>query len=223
MSSDTPENNALSGPVPEELVQRIGRLTCMLRDSMQELGLDKAVENAAQAIPDTRERLSYVAAMTEQAAERALNAIDQAQPIQESLTRGAQVLEQDWTQWSNQSPEASPSPALIQQTRAFLAEVPQQTRATQNQLMEILMAQDFQDLTGQVIKKLMKVIEEIEQQLVQVLVDCVPGGSEKMILRCLNAAGAATGSSLHGPQIKPEADAVDGQEQVDDLLAQLGF
>ena len=60
----------LSNESAEQLFQRIGALTRMLRDNMRELGLDKEIERAAQAIPDARDRLSYIASMTEQAAER---------------------------------------------------------------------------------------------------------------------------------------------------------
>ncbi len=62
----------------DRILARIGQLTHTLRDSMRELGLDKQLEAAAQAVPDARDRLKYVATMTEQAAERALNAIEKA-------------------------------------------------------------------------------------------------------------------------------------------------
>jgi chemotaxis protein CheZ len=71
----------------EQLVNRIGHLTRQMREGMRELGLDKSIARAAEAIPDARDRLSYVAQMTERAAERALNAIDVAQPIQDNLSK----------------------------------------------------------------------------------------------------------------------------------------
>ena len=83
----------------DDLVRRVGQLTRMLRQSMRELGLNKEIEKAAVAIPDARDRLSYVAKMTEQAAERSLNAIDRAQPLQEQLGRGAGALDPEWEAW----------------------------------------------------------------------------------------------------------------------------
>ena len=74
-----------SNEAAEQIIHRIGNLTRMLRDNMRELGLDKEIERAAQAIPDARDRLSYIAAMTEQAAERSLTAVELAQPLQEEL------------------------------------------------------------------------------------------------------------------------------------------
>lgn len=213
---------------PDNLIQRIGQLTRMLRDSMRELGLDKEIERAAQAIPDARDRLGYIAVMTEQAAERALNAVDLAQPIQEEMAKGAKGLDERWQAWFADPLDLEQAKALVTDTRAYLAEVPQWTQATQSQLLEILMAQDFQDLTGQVIKKMMEVIQEIEHQLIQVLIDSVPQGSEQAILKRLAEVEwepvGDHGKLLNGPQIKPTpGEAVASQDQVDDLLKQLGF
>ncbi|HEY6612152.1 MAG TPA: protein phosphatase CheZ [Pseudomonas sp.] len=212
---------------PDELIQRIGQLTRMLRDSMRELGLDKEIEKAAEAIPDARDRLTYVASMTEQAAERALNAIDRAQPLQDEIANGASALDKRWADWFANPVELEEARELVKDTRGYLAEVPRQTQATQRELMEILMAQDFQDLTGQVIKKMNEVIREIEHQLIKVLIESVPDGSEAIILKRL-AEGEWEQEKpkqlLNGPQVKPTAgDAVANQDQVDDLLDELGF
>lgn len=207
----------------EDLVQRIGQVTRMLRDSMRELGLDKEIEKAAEAIPDARDRLSYVATMTEQAAERALNAIDRAQPIQDALESRAEELDSRWAQWFAEPKELDEAKELVTDTRAYLSAVPAQTRATNAELLEIMMAQDFQDLTGQVIKRMMDMIKEIENQLVQVLLDNVPDSQDRQELRKTLVNERET-SLLNGPQIKPEgADVVSDQGQVDDLLDSLGF
>lgn len=213
----------------DELVQRIGHLTRMLRENMRELGLDKEIERAAEAIPDARDRLSYVGSMTEQAAERALNAIDRAQPIQDDMGAQAQALDERWQAWFADPIELDQAKELVNDTRAYLGNVPAQTQATNAELMEIMMAQDFQDLTGQVIKKMMDVIREIEHQLVQVLLDSVPEseGREAMQKRAegqWKADEQREESLLNGPQVKPEGeDVVNSQDQVDDLLDELGF
>ena len=213
--------SAATGPnaQSDDLVQRIGQLTRMLRESMRELGLDKEIEKAAEAIPDARDRLSYVATMTEQAAERSLNAIDRAQPLQDSLSEHAKALDDRWQQWFDAPKELDEARDLVSDTRAYLTMVPENTQATQKELLEILMAQDFQDLTGQVIKRMMDVIREIEDQLVQVLIDSVPESEARDSLRRRNED-----SLLNGPQVKPESsDVVASQDQVDDLLDELGF
>jgi chemotaxis protein CheZ len=202
------------GDSAEQLVNRIGQLTRQMREGLRELGLDKSIAMAAEAIPDARDRLSYVAQMTERAAERALNAIDVAQPIQEGLAKQASGLNQRWDAWFASPLELDDARELVVDTRSYLSEVPRQVGATNAQLMEIMMAQDFQDLTGQVIKKMMDVIKDMETQLLQLLIDNAP----------MDKRQEAHNTLLNGPQIKPgNTEAVDDQGQVDDLLASLGF
>jgi chemotaxis protein CheZ len=198
----------------EQLINRIGHLTRQMRDGMRELGLDKGIAQAAEAIPDARDRLNYVAAMTERAAERALNAIDAAQPIQEQLAKQATGLRERWDLWFAGPLGLEEARELVGDTRGYLTDVPQRTAAINAQLMEIMMAQDFQDLTGQVIKKLMDVVQDVETQLLQLLIDNVPADKRADV----------TGSMLNGPQVKAgNADALADQAQVDDLLSSLGF
>nr|WP_297457415.1 protein phosphatase CheZ [uncultured Halomonas sp.] len=208
----------------EDLIQRIGHLTRTLRENMRELGLDKEIEKAAEAIPDARDRLNYVASMTEQAAERALNAIDRAQPIQDQLEAQANALDKRWDEWFAEPKELDEAKALVKETRAYLGDVPTQVQATNAELLEIMMAQDFQDLTGQVIKRMMDVIKQIENELVQVLLDNVPDSEDRQELKRAMESEKKESSLLNGPQIKPDgADVVSNQDQVDDLLDSLGF
>ncbi|OZI22331.1 protein phosphatase CheZ [Bordetella genomosp. 7] len=199
---------------PNDLIHRIASLTRMLRDSMRELGLDQAIKDAAQAIPDARDRLRYVAQMTEQAATRVLNATDAAGPLQDNLSRTASQLDARWQQWFDQPLELPEARELVKDTRAFLGGVPALAQQTQGHLMEIVMAQDFQDLTGQVIMRMMDVVGAIERELLQVLLDNVPQERRE-----------EAQSLLNGPQVNPagKADVVTSQDQVDDLLASLGF
>lgn len=207
-------SKAVVGDSAEQLVNRIGHLTRQMREGMRELGLDKSIAKVAEAIPNARDRLGYVAQMTERAAERALNAIDVAQPIQDGLAKQANGLTQRWDVWFASPVELNDARELVMDTRSYLSGVPKQVSATNSQLMEIMMAQDFQDLTGQVIKKMMDVIKDMEGQLLQLLIDNAP----------LEKRQEASNGLLNGPQIQlGNADAVDDQEQVDDLLASLGF
>jgi chemotaxis protein CheZ len=186
-----------------------------MREGMRELGLDKSIAKVAEAIPNARDRLGYVAQMTERAAERALNAIDVAQPIQDGLAKQANGLTQRWDVWFASPVELNDARELVLDTRSYLSAVPKQVSATNAQLMEIMMAQDFQDLTGQVIKKMMQVIEDMDTQLLQLLRDNAP---------MLEKRPETSPSMLNGPEITPgKADAVAEQDQVDDLLASLGF
>ena len=211
------QENASSEAVPdsaEQLVHRIGLLTRQMRESIRELGLDKGIARVAESIPDARDRLGYIAQMTEQAADRVLNAIDVAQPIQDGLANQAKALTERWNAWFENPVELDAARQLVLDNRAYLAAVPQQVSATNSQLMEIMMAQDFQDLTGQVIKKMMHVIKDADTQLLQLLIDNAPPEKRHDTSQGL----------MHGPQTVPGLpSAVQGQDQVDDLLASLGF
>ncbi len=215
MTTATDHDTQQEGIQPaEDLIARIGALTRLLRDSMRELGLDQAIKDAAEAIPDARDRLHYVAKMTEQAAHKVLNASESAQPLQEQMQRQAQALDGRWQAWFDAPKELPEARELVDDTRAFLQDVPVQAQATQRHLMDIIMAQDFQDLTGQVIMRMMGVIGTIERELLQVLIDNVPAERRH-----------EASSLLNGPQINPQgkADVVTSQAQVDDLLDSLGF
>jgi len=220
----------VAGGEGDELVRRIGQLTRTLRQSMREVGLNKEIEKAAAAIPDARDRLNYVARMTEQAAERSLNAIDRAQPLQEQLGREAQALDAKWQAWFEHPMELDDARDLVMVTRGYLQNVPALTQKINAELLEITLAQDFQDLTGQVIKKMMDVIHQVEKQLLQVLLDSVPEGRERdevqqrlegrFSLGMVEESRALT----NGPQINGDADGVvSSQDQVDALLDELGF
>jgi chemotaxis protein CheZ len=203
-----------TGDTAEQLITRIALLTQHMSEGLRDLGLNQGVALAAEAIPNARERLNYVAQMTEQAAERVLNAVDAAQPIQFKLSKSAGALTKRWDVWFANPVELDQARELVLDTRSYLAEVPTQVSATTAQLMEIMMAQDFQDLTGQVIKKMLDVIHDLEAELMQLLLDNVP-------VKNL-AAASLKNKMLNGPQIMcGNFDAVDDQAEVDALLESL--
>ena len=198
-----------------EMLTRVGQMTRSLHDSLRGLGFDKLIERAAHDIPNARDRLDYVAKMTEQAAQRVLNATDAAGPLQDKIDQGANVLAHDWQALLSSPFSEAQSRVLADKTIDYLDESRSSANATKQHLMDIMMAQDFQDLTGQVIKKVTELAQGIEQQLVQLLIDYAPPEVRR-------DAGSGL---LNGPQINPEgnADVVADQGQVDDLLESLGF
>jgi len=194
---------------------QVGQMTRSLHNLLRELGYDKALSEVAQEMPDTRDRLNYIAAMTAQAAERTLNAAEQAQPIQAKLGSTAADLAGKWERLFNKQMGVDEFKALVHDTRGYLGDVPSQTEATNAQLMQIILAQDFQDLTGQVIKKVLAAAQNLEQQLVALLLETAPADKRQ---------GMAPGL-LEGPVVNASArpDVVTSQEQVDELLESLGF
>jgi chemotaxis protein CheZ len=197
------------------VMQQIGQMTRSLHDALRELGYDKLVHDTAERIPDARERLSYIAAMTERAAGRVLNATDAAQPIQEQMGSTAGKLGKDWDRLFENQLSVDEFKALAGDTRQFLGQIPQQTAATAKHLHEIMMAQDFQDLTGQVIKKITELAHDMETKLIKVLLEVAPR----------ERAGDAAGGLLNGPAMNAHLrdDVVASQNQVDELLESLGF
>jgi len=199
----------------EEMLARVGQMTRTLHDNLRGLGFDKLIAKAAHDIPDARDRLDYVARMTEQAAQRVLTATELASPIQDKIEAGADDIAQSWQSALQASFSEAQYRALAERTVAFLDEARGGAIVTKQQLLDIMMAQDFQDLTGQVIKKVTELAHNIEQQLVQLLVDYAPAEVRR----------ETNSGLLNGPQINPtaSADVVSSQGQVDDLLESLGF
>jgi len=218
LQQPTAEPDLVSSMTPQdEMLNRIGYVTRTLHDSLSGLGLDKILEQVAQDIPDTRDRLNYVARMTEQAAERVLNATDAATPLQTELATEATVLEARWKEMLAKPSLKSEYNQTVNETLEFLTLTGKNTADTKALLLDIMMAQDFQDLTGQVIKKITALAQDMEKQLVQVLIDFSPAVAKK-------ETDVST-SLMNGPQIDPTnaVDIVASQEQVDDLLDSLGF
>ena len=203
-------------PAQGKVFVQVGQMARQLHDTLGALGYDKLLENTVTALPDAKDRLAYIANLTEQAACKVLNATDIATPIQDDLEAGALSLGARWDALYANQVSVADFKSLAAETRAFLKDVvPQQTGETKTQLMEIMMAQDFQDLTGQVIKKVIALAQDLESKLMSVLIETMPG--EKRT--------ESVNSLLNGPVINAEGrtDVVGSQQQVDDLLDSLGF
>ena len=188
---------------------QIGQLTRKLHQSLQQMDYGIALQSVVTAIPDARDRLSYIATLTQRAANRVLDATDIALPLQDELASGAGALADDWERLYANRLSADGLRLLAQQTRSFLQTVPHSTRACHIQLLEIVMAQDFQDLTGQIIMQMMDIANCIEQALTTTLISCSPEGQKPQLESALPSAGQdqANGTGL----------------PLDDLLASLGF
>ena len=199
----------------DKVFNRIGQMTRQVHEFLRALGSDSSLHEAVLAMPDARQRLNYISQMTEQAASRVLNATDIARPMQERTQQGAQALRTRWDRLFANELSVDEFKALANDTRNFLGEVDTTSQRTGEQLHEIMMAQDFQDLTGQVIKRVVDLAQTLERELLGVLLEVTP--PEKLDQK---HAGL-----MNGPVIdaKDRDDVVSTQEQVDDLLDSLGF
>ena len=190
---------------------KIGQLTRQLHDSLNELGYAEKLRGSMGELPDAQSRLSYIARLTGEAAEKVLNRVEQAKAqhdfIAQETRRVVTSLVKD--------PVAAVAKGEIMN---FLTDVERVTKEADSHLTEIMMAQDFHDLTGQVIARVVTLAATIEEQLVQLVIDTAPPGVAPMPVEVPH-------EHLAGPVVDPEKtpDVVTNQSQVDDLLASLGF
>ncbi|MGL1834333.1 protein phosphatase CheZ [Rhodocyclaceae bacterium SMB388] len=199
----------------QSVFNRIGVMTRQVHDTLRALGDDDALKVAVDAIPDVRQRLTQIAQMTEQAASRVLNATDIARPLQDRMLVGAEDLQARWDRLFSNQMSVEDFKTLAAETRSFLGDVKSGSHATNAQLIEIVMAQDFQDVTGQVMKTVLDLAQRLETDLLQLLIEVTP--PER---RSARAEGFINGPAIHAGD---RDGVVRSQEQVDDLLDSLGF
>lgn len=208
-----------------EMFHEIGKLTRELHDALNAFRFDARLEEfASQEIPDATERLNHVIHLTEQSAHRTLASVETSLPCVESLGGRARELGMRWQRFRARDMSADEFRELARELDAFLPKVGDDTEAIRGQLSEILMAQDFQDLTGQVIRRVITLVQDLEQHLITML---------RLSGNRLNEPADASAtepqmpssSAVQGPVVPgvDGGDVVRGQDDVDDLLSSLGF
>jgi chemotaxis protein CheZ len=188
-----------------EVFQRLGTITRQLHDTLGQLGLMPRLQNSVDGLTDARSRLSYIARKTGEAAEKVLTAVELAKHEQDKIRLTTQAI--------GVALAAQGSPGAVQALVAVVEDANQRVGA---HLTDIMMAQDFHDLTGQVVGKVVALAIDLEDSLVKLLLQAAP--QEQF-------AEPAQGSGLNGPVVDPtqRSDVVSSQGEVDDLLASLGF
>jgi len=213
--------SAKQSDVPQDVHQRIGVLTRQLHDSLNGLGLTDKMKNLVGELPDAKSRLSYIVRLTGEAAEKVLNNVDKAKAHHDHIAaetrRIGGLIVKD--------PVAAVAKGHVMN---FITDVEEATKEIDKNLTDIMMAQDFHDLTGQVIAKVVTLAANIEAQLVQLLIETAPTPIVEPISKPQAAHSLTeliTEPILQGPVVDPEGnpDVVKGQSEVDDLLASLGF
>jgi chemotaxis protein CheZ len=194
--------------VSPEVFQQLGSITRLLHDTMQQLGVMPKLQIAADGLPDARSRLNYIANKTAEAANKVLNSVDQAKADHAHISRLTGSLAQALVS----DPVRAVATGAVMN---FVHEVEATTTRIDGHLTDIMMAQDFHDLTGQVVAKVVTLANELEDSLVKLLVQVVPPDQREKV----------DVTALAGPVVDAEGrtDVVNGQSEVDDLLASLGF
>lgn len=205
LSTLAPSENLIVSP---EVFQQLGNITRVLHDTMRQLGVMPKLQTATDGLPDARSRLTYIATKTAEAANKVLNSVDQAKAEHAYINQVTRDLAQ--------SIVADPVRAVASgSVLNFVKDVEATTARIDNHLTDIMMAQDFHDLTGQVVAKVVALANDLEDSLVKLLVQVVPPEQREKV----------DPNVLAGPVVNPEGrtDVVSNQGEVDDLLASLGF
>jgi chemotaxis protein CheZ len=195
------------GAASPEVFKQLGLITRQLHDTLSQLGVMPGLKQAAADLPDARSRLSYIAQKTGEAANKVLNSVDMAKAeqlrIASETRRIADAMLTDPVR-------AVASGAVMN----FVGDVEAATARVDAHLTDIMMAQDFHDLTGQVVAKVVALAGDLEDSLVKLLVQAAPAEQAHRVE-----------VTLSGPVVNPEGrtDVVANQGEVDDLLASLGF
>jgi chemotaxis protein CheZ len=197
---------------PELVYKGLGHVVRALHDALTWMGADEILAEATNEFPSARERLNHIAVLTERAANTVLTCVEESLPLQQKNTRAADVL---LKQCDNSAVLAMSKDELLNfasQVQQFIIESKSASVVTETALSDIMMAQDFQDLTGQLIKKVVTLLERTERDLLNLLVSGAPEGAISALKKDDLLAGPG---SVGGVELK--------QENVDDLLSDLGF
>jgi chemotaxis protein CheZ len=211
---DVPELQVVEHPEPEDqsgkpMYDRLGNIVRQLHDSLSQLGYDRSLADVAVEVTDAAARLEYIATLTEKAANRVLNSIDDGMPVQDLMIKNGKDIEARWNLLFEGKMSVEEFKVLAADSRKFASQAVESGEAEKARLMEIMMAQDFQDITGQIIKKIIGITQKLERELAHLLRDNAPASIRDKPV-----------DLLAGPAVPASAMR---QNDVDDLLADLGF
>jgi chemotaxis protein CheZ len=212
----------IQNPINSELFAEIGKLTRQLHDSLMNFQLDSRLSDLANAdIPDAKERLYYVISRTEEAANKTMDAVEAIFPVVDSIQHQIKTVYPLWNKLMNNELDVVEFKALCHDIDCLLKTTDKETARMHALMTDVLMAQDFQDITGQVIRKVIDLVREVEDSLINMLT-AFGISSEEAIQRTTPKVGE---NLVEGPIVNAEnrSDVVEDQDDVDDLLSSLGF
>jgi len=212
----------IQNPINSELFAEIGKLTRQLHDSLTNFQLDSRISDLATAdIPDAKERLNYVIARTEDAANKTMDAVESIFPVVDNIQEQISAVNPLWSKLINSELKLPEFKSLCHDIDSLLINTNKDTQLVHTLMTDVLMAQDFQDLTGQVIRKVIDLVREVEDSLINMLTAFGISSEE-----AAKTSQVKVGENLvEGPIVNKEErdDVVADQDDVDDLLSSLGF
>lgn len=215
---------AISTKESIELFAEVGKLTRQLHDALNSFQLDERIVGLANDdIPDAQTRLTYVIEETEKAANTTMDAVEASMPIAESLSERINTIMPEWNKLMTRQIDVAEFKVLCTDLDGLLNNAAAESEKLTGLLTEVLMAQGYQDLTGQVIRRVIELVKEVEDSLVNMLT--VFGEPETDQPAAENKKQEISSVEAEGPIVNAEErdDVVKGQDDVDDLLSSLGF
>jgi len=210
----------LSRNMQQELFDEIGKVTRQLHDSVVDFSLDDSFSSMVNSsLPDAKERLLYVVDMTAKAATQTMDAVDECIPLAEKHRSQVTEIQPSWERLKNCKIKVGEFRELREKLDQYFTESVTDAETLNNKLNEILMAQGFQDLTGQVLYKISDLVKEVEDNLINLLKVFGQHQGNSVVERIDNCI-APDGPVVPGAK---QHDVVSGQDEVDDLLSSLGF
>ena len=221
--------DSAAGQSSIELFAEVGKLTRQLHDSLNNFQLDTRIINMTnEDIPDAQTRLNYVIEATEEAANRTMDLVDSCMPIAEKLHSGIVSLRPQWDKLMARELQLGDFNLLVNEMDGFLNDGGNDSAKLTGLLTEVLMAQGYQDLTGQIIRRVIELVKEVEDNLVYMLtmfggVD--PKDGLEIVEKPNNSENEADTVKAEGPILNADSreDVASNQDDVDDLLSSLGF
>jgi len=212
-------------PGSSELFAEVGKLTRQLHDSLKSFQIDPSLSSLLEEdIPDAKMRLNHVIDMTEQAANKTMDAVELCLPIADELNNKLSSIIPVWQKLMSSDLKVGEFKSLCHSLDGFLHQASDNSSTLHSRLTEVLMAQDYQDLTGQILRRVIELVREVENSLIGLLT-AFGQTSLPMEERPAVAKKPKAGHEAEGPIIDAagRSDVVTGQDDVDDLLSSLGF
>ncbi len=214
------------------LFAEVGKLTRQLHEALKSFELDtRLTDITTDAIPDAKKRLNYVMEMTENAANKTMDAVEASLPLAQEIADEIADIKPTWDRLMNREIELGEFKSLCHSIDKFMSSSHHKTDELQMLMTNVLMAQDYQDLTGQVIRRVIELVREVEESLIHLLTafaaqgEVEPAQLTEQPEETEDSIVAQTLAGPEGPIIDKESrnDVVSDQDEVDDLLSSLGF
>jgi len=225
---------ALQDARDQILYNEVGRLTRGLHTAIHNFHIDyegsssvsSDMPESLSGMKDATDRLDFVVKMTEKAANTTLDLVEEGMPVANSIGQEVRELRVRWKKLIDRDLSAEEFRALYWEMDEFLTKTDTKSSKLYDQFSQILLAQDFQDLTGQVIQKVTSLVKDVESSLVDLIfmasqVESITGIVHKVDAKVVEVDP----NQGHGPQVveSETEEVMSNQDDVDDLLSSLGF